>query len=208
MRIIEMPIYTIQELSEKAKEKAFNDFCNTDLFPFGSDNEKTLTEFVKIFPVKVNKFSYGNGNYFIDFEFTGDLKIENLKGIRLLAYLQNNYFSSLFTGKWYYGEKYWANVTPKNKDSRLKYKRQSKVLFSDCCTLTGYYIDQDILSPVYDFIKNPLEKTTFYDLMRRCLKKWITACNTSYEDYFVMDNFLDMSESNDWEYTEEGDLYA
>ena len=200
MRIVELPIYTVQELSEKAKERAFKDFCNTDLFSYGSDNEKTLTEFVKIFPVKVNKFTYGNGNYFIDFEFTENLKIERLKGIRLLSYIQNNYFSSLFIGKWYY--------TNNSKVPGYSLKRQSKVLFSDCCTLTGYYLDHEILSPIYNFIKKPEKDTTFYDLMRKCLRGWITACNTSYEDYYSMENFLNMSESNNWEYTEEGDLYA
>jgi len=200
MRKIEICIYTIQELSEKAREKAFQDFCNTDLFPFGSDNLLTLTEFVKIFPVKVNKFTYVEGNYFIDFSFTEDLKIENLKGIRLLAYIQNNYHKYLYTGKYFYTSR--PNVPGYSQ------KRQSKVLFSDCCTLTGYYIDQDILDPIYQFIKKPSDNNTFYDLMRRCLKKWITACNTSYEDYYSMENFIDMSESNNWEYTEEGEMYA
>ena len=55
-------------------------------------------------------------------------------------------------------------------------------------------------------MKEPDDRS-FYDLMKECLESWLKACNEDYENYYSMENFIEVSECNEWEYYSCGDLY-
>lgn len=198
MRTITKEVFTINELSDSAKEKAHYDHCSNDSYAWAGDNEAVLKEFTKIFPVKITKWEYGNQNY-INFNFTDDEDIENLSGIRLLKYLHNNYYNELFKGKYFSKGNYI--------DGKYYYKsRHSKVIMSNSCVLTGYCIDDDILEPIYKFLKNPCKHTTFNDLLYDCLQSWVYACRNDFEAYYSMESFEETAEINNWEYYEDGTM--
>ena len=183
-------VYKVSELSDDAKKEAFQTFCSTmDYYPH-SDNKKTLEAFEGIFPIIVHRRNYG-------FEFTGEGDIEKLSNIRLLAHLQTKYHDSLFAGK------YYSNYS---KNSGRHVSRKSNVIKDTNCVLTGYYIDCDILQPIYDFIKKP-DNRNFSNLMTDCISAWLLAVHRDMEDYYDMEHFLDMSEANDWDYTEDGKIF-
>jgi hypothetical protein len=198
MRVIEVLIYNIDELSEKAKEKAFNKWLNDNMYPWNSDNEKTLNTFAEIFPVRIKNWEYGYQN-FINFDFIGAEEYKEIKGIKLLKFLYNNYFEYLFKGRYY-------SLYSRTNGKSLK-SRYSKIIFDNCCTLTGYWLDQDILQPIYDFLKKPNKCITFYDLMKKCLNNWVKACKNDFESYNTEENFIEESQINEWEYTAEGNIY-
>jgi hypothetical protein len=199
MRTATIKVYKVDELSEKAKEKAFNDFCCTSDYFSASENESTLKEFENLFPIKVKQWEYGFQGSYINYEFTDD-EIEELSGIRLLKYLYNNYWTDLFKGKYYSKGRYI--------DGKYTYKsRRSKAIFEHCCVLTGYCIDDDILDPIYNFLKKPEAHITFNDLMDDCLQSWIKACENDYEAYFSMESFEDMAQANEWEFKENGEMF-
>lgn len=198
MRTATIEVYKIDELSESAKEKAFNKFCANDCYN-GDDNRNTLSKFEEVFPVKVTNYEYGYHNY-INYKFTADDDIENLSGIRLMKHIYNNYFTDLFKGKYFSKGKYI------NDQYTYKY-RHSKVMFENCCVLTGYCIDDDILEPIYKFLKKPEEHIIFTDLMYDCLQSWIYACNADYEAYYSMESFEDIARINEYEYTEDGEMF-
>jgi len=192
-------IYTVKELSEEARQKAYYNWCGNNDYPWGEDNENTLKEFEKVFPIKIRSWEYGDRGEHISFIFEGDEDIENLTGIRLMKYIYNNYYDNLFKGKYYSKVKY-VNGTYTYKH------RYSKIVKDNCCVLTGYSMDYDILQPIYDYLKKP-DNRTFKELLDDCLQSWLKACSTDYEDYYSWDSFLEESEVNEWEYTENGDIF-
>lgn len=199
MRAVQVYVYKYEELSDRARKKALHNFQMSDYYPWADENKETLKAFENIFPIKVREWQYGGYGDYIRFDFIADYEIEELSGVRLATYIYNNYFPYLFKGKYYSKGKY--------VDGKYTYKqRYSKVMFDNSCVLTGYIIDDDILEPVYKFLKKPCKHTNFKDLMRECLEKWLSACIRDYEAYFSEENFMEMCESNGWEFFEDGKI--
>ena len=67
-------------------------------------------------------------------------------------------------------------------------------------------MDNAILGPVYDFLKKPTN-LNFKDLMEECLESWVSACSKHYEAYMSEENFSELFEINNWEFTESGKWY-
>ncbi len=89
-----------------------------------------------------------------------EILYDSLSGWRLMAYLMNNHWNDLYTPKYF-----WKGM--KGRKSRI---------FVDTCPLTGYYIDNDILDPIYKFLKSPTGNVTFDNLMNNCLDSFFRAC--------------------------------
>lgn len=208
MKTRKIKVYGISELSEKAQQTAYYDWCSNGCYFWADDNRKTLTVFENIFPVKVKDYEYGgctSGN--ISWSFVENDDIAELHGIRLLKYLVNNYWSFLFKGK-YYSSSMRECPKDENHPAGLTYtKRYSKCQFETCCVLTGYCIDDDILQPIYDFLKNPKDNITFHDLMNECLHEWVFACQKDFEFSTSREAFIEHAEANEYEYTANGKLF-
>lgn len=202
--VVEYKIYTYEELSVDAKETALNSFYNSGDYPWSSDNIETLRAFEKIFPINVSDWEYGGGRCpYTSSDFTDEDCIKDLSGIRLRTYIYNNCFSDLFKGKHYYTKgAYGIN-------SKYSYKyRVSKVIFEEnSCPLTGYYMDCNILKPIYDFLKKPREYIDFGSLLRDCLESWIRACEEDFTSYFCEETFIDDCGANEREFLENGEMY-
>lgn len=88
MQEIKVNVYSLNELDEWARNKAHNDYLE-GLYIDASEFENTIEAFENVFPIKrVGDF----------FSVPGYLE---LKGARLMAYIWNNYKTSLFKGKYY-----------------------------------------------------------------------------------------------------------
>jgi hypothetical protein len=77
----------------------------------------------------------------------------------------------------------------------------------DCCVLTGYCIDYDILKPLYDFIKTPNDSETLEDILYDCLQSWVYACQDDYETQRSFEYVSEFLDANNFEFTENGELY-
>lgn len=212
MKTVEIKLFTIKELSEESQQKAHGDFLSEDHYFWSHENNDTLKAFCDIFPVKVKDYEYGYRNY-INFTFTAEDEIENLSGIKLLKYIYNNYESFLFKRKFYKTIKNHEIKHPCIKHEKLSNNNifsayYSRILKDISCVLTGYCIDDDILLPIYDFLKNPNKHTSFYDLIKDCLESWIQACNRDYEFSCSLEYFIEHSEANEYLYTEDGKFYS
>ena len=199
-RTITKTVYELSELEGSAKEEALHNMILNFDYPWGSENEDTLREFEKIFPVKVKRFQYGGyGGKYIDFDFENYDEIADLSGIRLMKYIYNNYFYDIYKGK-YYNKCYAEN-------GRFIHKyRYSKIKFEECCNLTGYCIDIDILKPIWDFLKNPNDFTTFEDLMQECLESWLSACEKDHDGFYGEESLIEHAEINNIEFDENGNI--
>jgi len=163
MRTIRTKIYKFNELTEKAKQTAINKFRNDgiDTDYIYDEAYNTVKEFHELFGTKEDSRSW------LDVH-TGhiDDNIMNLKGLRLRTYVINNFGSKLYKGKYF---SLWSKTEKSYKHYKDGYpvlkSRYSKVIFDNCCTLTGVCYDQSILQPVYDFIENYKLKADYYSYM-------------------------------------------
>jgi hypothetical protein len=200
MREVTMKVYTVEELSERALSRAYNNWCIGSYYPCDCDNEKTMREFERIFPVKVTDWQYGGGYKYVRFHMTCDDEVAELEGFRLAKYIWNNYRTDIYKGKYYSKGKFI--------DGKYHYvSRRSKVKLEQGCNLTGYYLDYDILKPIWDFLDSPEPYVTFEDLMEKCLNRWINACEDDYENYYSIDSFIETVKVNNYEFYEDGSMF-
>lgn len=192
MRTITEKIYTLSELSDKARERAYRKWLDNYDYPFAYDNRSVLRDFSDIFNLRVDHWEYDTSTYNYRFSTDNSGEVDELKGERLYKYIMNNFWSKLYLPKIFY----------KSYEKR----RKSKVFFDNECVLTGYYLDDIILKPIYDFLEKPTDKT-YYDLMDDCLDGFFKACRDDYETCCSEENFADESEANEWEYRQNGDKY-
>jgi len=192
MKTIEIKLFEYSELpTEKAKEKArdwFNkDGANVDYIY--SDAHETVKAFFKHFPGSEGR------NSWLDINTNNiDDNILELSGTRLATYIYNNFGDVLFKGKYF---KSWSSknkVIHKKVKSTIKSKEtgwRSMGILSivwkkeqwgeywneyrglqktdTCCNLTGVRYDDDLLGPIYDFLKAP-DNTNFEDLLNNCFE--------------------------------------
>lgn len=164
MRTIKVKILSVNELSEKALEYAFAKFNADGDYPCESENSDSLEAFCNNFPVKNIEWDYDCSSSYIYSEFMGESDIANLSGKRLLAYLINHYLDDLFEAKKYPMNRrteklnYHNRVSMKLNDRKLLTPFYELTYLSaikkveTCCPFTGYYMDEELLSPIREFI--------------------------------------------------------
>ena len=157
-------LFQLAELSAVARETAYGEWLHTFEYGWNSENRNTLDAFESVFNIKVNDWSYDTCRYSYHFTSHYSGEEEQLNGIRHLKYIVNNYWHILFKPKTYYLK------------GDYKKRRKSRVFTDNCCVLTGYCADEDILKPIYDFLKAPDTRTTLYDLMDKCLDSFFKSC--------------------------------
>lgn len=183
-------VFKLNELSAKSQETAYERWLNNFEYFWADENRSTLDEFCKLFDVRVYDWEYGC-NYNYRFDITNE-DAEELCGLRLWKFLMNNFWNFLYERKVF---------STGNK------KRKSKILYEkNSCFLTGYCMDDTILSPVYDFLEKPCE-LNYRELIDSCLDNFFSACNQDYEYEISRENFETECSENGWEFFSNGKLY-
>lgn len=75
------------------------------------------------------------------------------------------------------------------------------IVLSDCT-------DEDILKPIYDFLKAPDTQTSLYDLMDKCLDSFFKSCRDDMEYQCSEANFEESCVANGYEFLENGKMYV
>ena len=188
-------IFPLAELSATARETAYTEWLRTFEYSWSGDNRNTLDAFESIFNIKVTDWGYDTCRYSYRFTSHYSGEEEELNGIRLLKYLVNNYWHILFKPRTYYLK------------GNFKKQRKSRVFKESSCVLTGYCADEDILKPIYDFLKSPDTDTTLYDLMDKCLDNFFKSCRDDMEYQCSEESFEESCEANEYEFFENGEMY-
>lgn len=197
-KIVECVVYTVDELTEDAREKAFNSYCENVGYVWGTDNEKTLDEFAKVFSLKIIDWNYGNNTNYIRWGYEGpydEAPELEFTGVRLLKYLYNNFYNDITSGKYY--------------SSFKGVSRKSKVLMDRDCELTGYYLDTEMLAPIYNFMDDMRKypNKTFRNLLQEALDNWLKYCSKDIDNHYSMEYFMKEANDNDWEYFSDGTMF-
>jgi len=199
--------YSIDELSEEAKEHAYNKWRNDDYYIWGDEVKATLNEFCRIFDIKMIDWSYDSCNYNYRFRVENDTldnNESNLHGIRLATYIWNNYAKYIAKGKYY---SLWSKTEKSERNPNMgKLKnRHSKVMSEmDNCPLTGVCYDCDILEPIIDCLTYKRMFDSYEDLIEQCLKDFFSACREECEWCESMEYFIDEAQANNYEYDVDG----
>lgn len=221
MRTIRIKLYKFSELSKKAQAAAIEEYRNdtaSEPLAWADENRDSLDKFAEIFPIEVREAYYGDRGEGVSFYFTCEDAIEELSGQRLATYIWNNYKDDLYKGK------YFKSWTSKERVSHRKVKSQliskatgwtNKEIFGQywntysgltlehSCVLTGYYMDDEILEPIYKFLDKPRD-INFKDLLEECFNAWVKAGNSDIEDQNSDEYITDTITSNDYEFTKDG----
>lgn len=222
MKTIEVNLYSFNELSDKAKERAMSDYLSNGFeYHWMKENIETLNKFADLFDIKIVNYYLSSDRCDVRYRLSQNDNILELKGIRLLKYLMNNFGSDLFKpefrsmGKLGLTDKpikhkrvksslITANCPNKGKYSNSYYSAISK---NNSCVLTGYCIDDDILQPIYNFLKKPCKNTSFEDLIHECIGSFETAvkqdCEYQESEEYIAEHF----EVNNYEFTEDGEIH-
>jgi hypothetical protein len=219
MKTVKVKVFSLSELSEKAQQRAHDDYQSThDEIAWSDENRQTLEAFEKVFPIQITDWSYGGRGEGVTFRSDMDGKVEELSGVRLATYLWNNYKNQLFEEKYY---KSWQTLTrvshKKVKSEKMtketgwtnpevlgKYWNKYKGLqLEHSCVLTGYCMDDEILDPIYAFLDKP-RNINFLDLLEECFDAWIKACNRDVDYQNSFEYFEKEAEANDYEFLESG----
>lgn len=199
MRTETINIYSFDELSEEAKQKAIENNRPEEIF-WADENRQSMEAFADLFPIKVTNWSYGNQGEGVDFYFTCEDEIENLSGQRLATYIWNNYRKDLYTYK-----QYWRCGEHFNCVGANSKHTTSKIFLDEFgCPFTGYCMDNEIIAPLFAFMRKPDANTTFEDLLNDCFSAWIKACNNDIEFQNSDDQIIETIKSNEYEFDENG----
>ena len=186
-------IYPVSELSPEAVDRAHSDWLTNHDYAWSWENRATLDKFCEIFRIKCHSWNYDGSTYHYHFSINDEEYIEKLSGHRLATYLWNNFHRHIFKSKYYH------------KNGKHRY---SGIFLTKDCPLTGYCIDLDILTPIYEHMDKPNPSTSFHDLIDQCLDAFFKACRDDYKYCESMENFKEESEGNDWEYLSDGKLFS
>ena len=189
MKEVTIKLYDLEDLTEKAQKIAYEKWmCNFEYF-WHSENMDTLKEFSKIFGIEVNEFEYDQFNYWYRFNVREEFP-ENMRGDRLVKYIQNNFM--------------WILSKPKVYAKNGK-KRISRI-FREAKDLTGFYLDSAIISPILDFIKSP-KNIGFEELINECLDAFFKACRDDFAYCCSFEAFKEQCEANEYLFEESGEMY-
>ena len=198
MRKIGVEIFKYEELSDRAKNRAYNNYVNNFDYPWDSENQASLDKFCFYFDVEIDNMI----NQRCDFSLNVEEPVLELKGLRLHTYIINNYYDYIHKGR-YYSVGHYEN-------GKYQYKsRYSKVIPSRDCVLTGYYMDDEILGKMYKFIDYPTEfdsDITLYDLIEMCLDDYMQSVNDDYESMISEEYFVERVEEEDTDFYENGEI--
>lgn len=189
MKTISINLYTFDELPESVQDKIIYNWRTDDEYFWSGENYDSLKAFCDIFRINIINYEYGYQNY-INASTSLDDDILELSGIKLAKHLWNNYKNYLFKPKYYY------------RNGKM---RNSKIQFDNDCILTGYYIDNEILGPIYDFLDKP-DNRNFDELLEDCTQSWLSACRKDYDYWMSRECIIDDIKSNDYLFTANGEL--
>lgn len=155
-------LFGIAELEDEARQRAYTDWlAKGNDYPYASENCDTLEAFCNLFRIVCTNYRYDSCTYAYRFYTKHETDTEELSGIRLLAYLYNNFHAGLYKPK-----VYWT------KDR--KKRRRSRISVTCECPFTGVVSDEIILQPLMDFMRSP-DTRNFKELMRETVWKTSSA---------------------------------
>ena len=183
MKTKTIEVYTINELTEKAKENAYYKWCEYVDYPWHKENEESYNQIFEL----IDKCQEND-----------DLK--ELTGNRAYCWLENNVFWHLRKGKYFCTKGYYDN------DKKYQYKsKQSRCQFE--FSWSGYYLDNLLIESILNNLKYLVNKRyCLFDIVKFLVDDYQNFVNNDIEHCISMESFIDYSIANEVEYNAFGEI--
>lgn len=195
METVSISIFTFAELSEKAKQKALENYVYNDEYHWSHECLQSLKKGLDFFDCTLKSYSIDwLGYYDISIKEWDCKKTENLSGNRLRTFILNSYGHAL--------------MQPKVYKSKSGLKRKSKVMFEETsCPFTGVCFDEDFLNVIRKFVAKPDDRT-FIELIEDAANAVIKSGQKDAEYQFSEEGYSDFCEANEIMFTEDGRIFG
>lgn len=199
MREINIKLYTFDELSEAAKNRAYLDYANTvSDFVWNEEYRATLAAFENAFDIKVTDYEVDENAF--DYSFQHFREPPEGGWLRFAKWVSNNYGDVIATGK-YYGKIVYQDGQPRHV------KRYSKATVEYTCCFTGFMADMSITDPVWKCIHYKEKFETYENLVDACLTSFFETWRNDMEYEMSMEYFEELCSANEYEFTENGEMW-
>lgn len=232
MREVSIEVFTFDELSDEAKERAHRDWISKGMpYCWAAEARQTMEAFEEEFGVKIRNWEYSSYsyNFHLDTDSIDD-DVLALKGNRARAWFWNNHGDVLLEPRTHY--------FTRDKDGRRveavglnSVEYRSKVSFTrvydGTCPWTGYCLDNDALDPIAYFcfgvVWDEKEKkrvqskartlrqddaNTVGSLLHDSVDALFRTLKEDCEYQESMEAFKDACEANGYEFTEDGAMWS
>jgi hypothetical protein len=205
-------LYTFDELSEDAKEKAIEHYGEQgiDTSHYWNEAHESVKGFHQMFGSEEGRRSW------LDID-TGRIEdqVLELSGQRLRTYLLNNFERAFYERKYIGHSKDGHRSEEKPKGHRMvvairkDYKGnwyrvfRSNFLVESCCPLTGVCYDEDLLKPFKEFMEKP-DHRSFEDLLTEAVESLRISLENEDEYRDSNEAISETLRSNECEFLEDG----
>lgn len=196
MKQINITVYTVDELSDAARNAAYNKWI--DSYQWDDwDFRKCLESFERLTGFEARRWSLGdcyNYNFILNYTAHDWDRVEELSGQRLHAWLNNNILEPSKVMKYYY-----------LSDFRKVRKSRIRVSGYD---FSGMDADYFVLQPILDWMKCTKKDVTLRDIMLECFNNLFRYYSNDYEYYTSMEYFREYCEMNGLEFMQDGRMLS
>lgn len=230
MRNASVEVFTFDELSDEAKERAHRDWNSKSIpYSWAEEARETIEAFEKEFGVKIRNWGYSSYSYDFHLDTSSvDDDVLALKGNRARAWFWNNHGYVLLEPRTRYftrdkdGRRLEA-VGPNNVKycSKVSFTR----VYDGTCPWTGYCFD-NALDPIAYFCFGVVwdekekkrvqskvrtlakdNKNTVKSLLYDSVDALFQSLKEDYEYQESMEAFKEICEANDYKFTEDGEIW-
>lgn len=189
MRILQTKVYDFAELNDEAKQKAIDNYYENETYDFLSEDLKQSLNYYAPYWEDVRLYyslSYCQGD---GLSFEGNLDLEKyLSNWKMKKSVKKAILSML----------YYVKSKPNNRmycfcsENDIEFEYQDYAYDEEYPRLTAYFEDKIL----------PFIRRDYYDLCEKLQKEGYAEI-----DYrMTFEEFEDLANVNDWEYTEDGNL--
>jgi hypothetical protein len=197
MRTQTINIYSFDELSEEAKEKALNDYREgmTEIFGIDETVESLKGLFKNCNGITLKNWSLGDCQSWLNVTFEND-EIGDFTGKRAMSWIENNLLVNIRIPE----NSFAMNGTRRKLAQYGQYYRAGMI---KCCPFTGYCADDDFLQDLISEVKQGTDlKTAFEGLAVTCQKLIQNEQEYQQSEEYIKEHF----EMNNCEFDEDGNL--
>jgi len=207
MKTVRVKIYKFEELDLAAQQFAIEQRRKTvDNFHIYDEGEKSVDAFNEILNLENGR------NSWLEYRHNFKDEVANLRGVRLLAYIENNFDELLRERKYRRQMKsetpiYHKCVIVRRRCGTIRNVFKSNMFFENSCLLTGVWCDDYLTEPFIKFTQNPCEQTTLIDLIDEAFENMRSGLENA-SDYLYSDEAIteDLI-NNDLDYLKSGREY-
>ncbi len=195
MKIHTIITYSFSELSEDAKQEAIKSYHYIDAgYHWYDEWINSLKKFCDVTGINLINYNFQRGGITYNY-YLNNIDLTDLKGLRLRAWLINNWLPKFEKGKFII----------KFIGANLK-SYHSKCQTEISCPLTGYCGDMSLIEPILEFINKPND-SNLEDVINECMsrfqKEFCADMEYQDSDKYVSEHI----EANEYEFLESGKIY-